>query len=1037
MSTELEARDSRPPTPVSLSESLTRQFYDWERRGRGWQVWDGPVELEPPFRPFSYRLAQFGQPIDDGRRDTFLSRWTQKLLGHADGPCANVETPAINEVPPRYVHKVEPIVEFQVTLAPSQAVSKTLAEHFLLNAAYCRYPIAFEIVGTRDTIVVQFTCMDADAEQVGGQLRAHFPDAVVKVEYDYLLRNWIGYTGGDSVIVVFGLSNEFMRPLRTFRNLECDPLIGIVGALDALDSGEIGVIQVLFQSVRTPWAESIVHAVTDGHGRSIFVDAPEMLALAREKIMHPLHAVVLRVAACSQHRGRAWDIVRGLGSGLSQYNNPSSNELIPLDNDGYPNRLHEEDLLRRQSHRSGMLLNTDELVGLTHLPAPSVRSERLIRTVLRSKAAPDIVARGEILLGHNTHNGVTAPVMLQAEHRSKHIYVVGSSGTGKSTFLLNLLTQDIAGGRGLALLDPHGDLVDDVLARIPEHRYKDVILFDPADGEFPIGFNILSAHSELEKTLIASDMVSVFRRLSTSWGDQMTTVFSNAILALLESDRGGTLSDLRRFLVEKEFRNEYLKSVRDRDVVYYWKKEFPLLSGRPQAPILTRLDAFLRPKSIRYMVAQQENRLDFTDIMNGGKIFLARLSQGAIGEENAYLLGTMLVSKFHQLALSRQDTTEAKRRPFYLYIDEFQNFVTPSMSSILTGARKYRLGLVIAHQELRQLEKRDSEVASAVLANPFTRVCFRVGESDARKLAEGFRYFEPQDILDLGTGEAICRVGRVDCDFNLHVPLSRKIEESQAADCRDRIRACSRQSYGTARHEVEAFLDERWQSWNPLDPDRTKDKVTDVPPVNLSRPALSGLVANAGTHIPIDEPVPTRVRGSVLAVPALMGKGGPEHRYLQQRLKRWAEGMGYRATIEKPLDDRASIDVVLEKGGVAIACEIAVTTSPDHEVANIRKCLGASYTTVVAVSKDAGKLAEIRRRLEETLSAEELPNVQCLSPEALFAYIEALEAKSAEREHRVRGYDVKVKYGVASAQEKQVKKRAVSQVILGALSRKK
>src|SRR5205814_9960193 len=215
----------------------------------------------------------------------------------------------------------------------------------------------------------------------------------------------------------------------------------------------------------------------------------------------------------------------------------------------------------------------------------------------------------------------------------------------------NLIRQDIENGEGVAVLDPHGDLVDQILGIIPPARIGDVVLVDPADLEYSIGFNILSAHSELEKNLLSSDLVAVFRRLSTSWGDQMTSVLGNAILAFLESSQGGTLADLRRFLVEVDFRKQFLGTVRDPEVVYYWGKEFPLLSGKPQAPLLTRLDTFLRPKLIRYMVSQKKDRLDFRSMMDSKKIVLAKLAQGAIGEENAYLLGTLIVAKLHQMAL--------------------------------------------------------------------------------------------------------------------------------------------------------------------------------------------------------------------------------------------------------------------------------------------------------------------------------------------------------------------------------------------------
>ena len=268
--------------------------------------------------------------------------------------------------------------------------------------------------------------------------------------------------------------------------------------------------------------------------------------------------------------------------------------------------------------------------------------------------------------------------------------IIGASGTGKSTLLFNLIRQDIENGEGVALLDPHGDLTERILGIIPPERINDVVLVDPADEEFSVGFNILSAHSEQEKTLLASDLVSVFQRLSTSWGDQMQSVLQNAILAFLNSSRGGTLADLRRFLVEPAFRTEFLKSVSDPNVLYYWQKGFSHLSGNKSVgPILTRLEMFLAQRPIAHMVSQPENKLNFGEIMDTGKIFLAMLPEGLLGRENSYLLGAVLVSKFQQLVMARQAKKIAARRNFWIYIDEFANFITPTMAEILSGARKY------------------------------------------------------------------------------------------------------------------------------------------------------------------------------------------------------------------------------------------------------------------------------------------------------------------------------------------------------------
>ncbi len=745
---------------LSTAARLTAQFYAWEMRGRGWSVWDYPVELEPPLTQLAVTPA-VAPALDDGRTSSALGAWIVGLFRTPDAVDAYATEPDNPDDEPAPATSV-PLSFLRIALAPDVKVSADVAERFLLSLTTTRAPVSFEVVGTPEAIVVQIACATFDVRQVQDQLRAYFPDAVVSEAGDVLTDAWTTSRPARPLVVDFGLSQEFMRPLRPMKSLDPDPLVAAIGALADLSEGEVGVLQVLFLPVRQNWTDAILHSVTTWDGEAFFEDAPELLPLAKEKVESPLFATVIRTAATASSSQRALQLVRHIGGSFTQLANPASNNLIALSNDGYPESDHSADFLARQTRRTGMILNSSELVSLVHPPAPSVRAERLARGHRRTKAAPIEVTRGTYMLGTNVHGSTTRDVALTTEQRLRHVHIVGASGTGKSTLILNAIKQDMEQGNGLALIDPHGDLVEQVLSLVPEHRMDDVILVDPADTEHPIGFNILSAHSDLEKTLLSSDLVAVFRRLSTSWGDQMTSVLSNAVLAFLESTRGGTLADLRRFLIEPEYRKEFLETVTDREVVYYWRREFPLLSGRPQAPLLTRLDSFLRPKLIRAMVAQPANRLDFTSIMNDGKILLVRLAQGAIGEENAALLGTLFVAKIHQLALGRQAISEAERKPFYVYLDEFQHFVTPSMATLLTGARKYRVGLVLAHQELRQLWNQERDVAGAVLANAATRVCFRVVDDDAKKLEDGFTAFGARDLQNLGVGQAICRVERAE-----------------------------------------------------------------------------------------------------------------------------------------------------------------------------------------------------------------------------------------------------------------------------------
>ena len=788
-------------SPLSYAEELTKQFYRWEQNGRGWSRFDHPVALEPPFRPFLRHSSAGSDFIDDGRKPTFLSSLFERATRVLDGvpPRIPFIQPEEEEATPDPVTR-GPLNELQILLPPDFDASNEAFLPFLTSLSLCCEPLAFELIGVPGKVTPQFSVHTDDDARILSQLKAFFPEIGVLRRPNFLSNAWAAAESSEIVIGEFGLRSEFMYPLAKSK---IDSFVALIGVLSDLREKESGVFQVLFEPVRQPWADHVLEAVTDDKGGSFFINAPDLLKQTRQKLSHSLYAVVVRVAAKSQSPKRAWEIMRNSAGALQIFSDPTCNGLIPLRNDNYLVTDHKIDLLRRQSRRCGMILNAEELVGLVHFPSTEVKSSKLTRLTKKSKPAPTITLNPNgLVLGENEHMGNIVTVALVPDQRVRHMHLVGASGTGKSTLLLNLIKQDLENGDGLAVLDPHGDLIERVLGTIPESRLNDVIFFDPSDEEFSIGFNFLAAHSELEKDLLASDLVSVFQRLSTSWGDQMTAVLGNAVSALLESSVGGTLLDLRRFLVQQDFRTSFLRTVNDQEVVYFWEKEFPLLAGKPQAPLLTRLNTFLRPKRIRFMVGQQESRFDLANIMDTGKIFLAKLAQGVIGEENAFLLGTLLVSKFHQMAISRQRLHESQRRDFWFYIDECHNFITPSVASLLSGIRKYRVGLILAHQEIRQL-KRNVDVASAVLTNPFTRVCFRVGDEDARALAGGFSFFEAADLQNLSVGEAVLRVERATYDCNVKIPHSPSVDSHAVREKREKIIALSRTQYAAPFDIVE------------------------------------------------------------------------------------------------------------------------------------------------------------------------------------------------------------------------------------------
>ncbi|MFQ5965232.1 MAG: type IV secretory system conjugative DNA transfer family protein [Candidatus Scalinduaceae bacterium] len=1016
----------------TLTEQLTANFYNWEKWGRGWQVWEYPVELEPAYEPFFHQLSiQTTTPvIDDGRRPTFFSSlierfWKKPPETYEDTLSNSPE--AYTDLKPRAFTDNSDIREIRIFLSPDQKVNFENVEQFLLNLSCCSLPISFEIIGSEDSTSVQISCRKPDFLQVRQQLQAYFPDVAVNEESGFLNSLWD--VERETVIVDFGLSQEFMRPLRTFKNFETDILTGIIGSLENLDKDETGILQILFQAVYHPWSESIMRSVTDWEGHSFFIDSPEMVHLAKEKVRRPLFGVVIRVAGQSPSSDKAWEIAKALGSGLNQLTNPQSNKLIPLTNDGYDDLSHENDVVIRQTHRSGMLFNSEELVSIVHLPSVSVKARKLVRELKKTKLAPDIAVGHQLKLGENVHQGNKTVVSLSTEQRLRHMYIVGATGTGKSTLLLNMLIQDINSGLGVAVLDPHGDLIDNVLGYIPEERFDDVVLLDPSDADYAVGLNILSAYSELEKNVLSSDLVDVFRRLSTSWGDQMTSILGNAILAFLESEKDGTLIDMRRFLIEPEFRKSFLGTVKDQEVVYYWQKEFTLLSGKPLGPVLTRLNTFLRPKPIRYMVAQKEG-LNFQDILDNRKIFLVKLSQGLIGEENAYLLGALLVSKLHQITMARQAKKQEERENFYLYLDEFQNFITPSMAAILSGARKYHLGLVLAHQELRQLWNQDTEVANSAISNPGTRICFRLGDFDARKLEDGFSFFDAQDLQNLGVGETICKVERTEYDFNLNTPPLPEIKPDLVRERQRKIIELSRKKYSLPREEVEAKLakDKRWT----FVPPKPSPEEVEVPVREEEK--------SAKVEAPVEKEsyVRTKKEKPKVKVPALQGRGGAQHKYLQNLIKRMAEEKGYRAIIEQQTPDgKGMVDVGLESDGKKIACEISLTSTDEQELGNIEKCIKAGYDKVILCSPEKRTLEKVKTLALQRLKKPDQEKILFFQPEELFFYLEKEAAASAGKEERVKGYKVKVNYQPVSEVEKKLKREALAKVIIKGIRRQK
>jgi hypothetical protein len=418
--------------------------------------------------------------------------------------------------------------------------------------------------------------------------------------------------------------------------------------------------------------------------------------------------------------------------------------------------------------------------------------------------------------------------------------------------------------------------------------------------------------------------------------------------------------------------------------------------------------------------------------MDSGKIFLAKLPEGLLGRENSYLLGTLLVSKFQQIAMSRQAQQIAARRNYWIYADEFANFITPSMAEILSGARKYRIGLTLAHHELHQLQ-RNPEVASAVMSHPFTRIVFRVGDDDAKKLAEGFSYFESKDLRNLETGQAVCRVERSDFDFNLSVPLPASLDANAAAARRQEVITSSRKKYGTARADVEAIQAKSRESVAAVEPQSSPPakpvvelpKVSEVPKA-AETPAIVEITPPVATEIPKEQPPVIKHEP-----PRDLGRGGAQHQAIQHRIKQAAEALGFRSVIEKPvLDGQGSVDLWLERTGQTIACEISISTTIDHEVRNVVKCLKAGVPKVAIICLDEERLRKIGSAVSGSLGSELAARVEYFQPDQFVTYLKTIPAEIPKEQTTVRrGYKIKRVISEISTEQQKEKEAAAIRAI--------
>lgn len=721
----------------------------------------------------------------------------------------------------------------------------------LKNSGGVQEHLSFEIVSTGGQIRFYVWVPKILQSFVEGQIYAQYPSVqIYRMNDDYAdsrEKYSVQYTAE------LTLTEDSALPIKTFDNFEVDPLAGITGTLAKLspDNSEELWVQILTRPVADSW-----HKQTDDWidrvkaGRKLgafhldwawiiqalgaFIKPPEggeesekkpelserdktRIAKAEEKATKLGYEVKIRLAYLGQDQVNARLNMQALVGTFKQYNSTNLNGF-KLTGGSFEDT--EMDAYKmRQFADHGFILNISELASVYHLPHTSVETPNIVWATSKTAEPP---AQLPLVTGDPAHDenisafgltnfrGINHQFGMLRRDRSRHVYIIGQTGAGKSGMLELFALSDVFYNQGYCIVDPHGDFAIDNLRFVPEYRVKDVVYFNPADTAFPVAFNPLEVTDPSKKPNISSEVIGVLKRMfGDSWGPRLEHILRYTLLALLDRPET-TLLDISRLLTDKDFRKETLDYCQDVTVLQFWKHEFGQWSEKQIneaiAPVLNKVGAFTANPIIRNIVGQPKSSFDIRKIMDEGKILVVNLSKGLIGEDNAGILGAFIVTKVQLAAMSRSDIADvADRRPFYLYVDEFQNFATDSFAVILSEARKYGLNLTVANQYTAQMT---DSVRDAVFGNVGTTISFRVSADDAPILSKQFEpTFDAADLIQMNNRNFVISMiinGEKVPAFSattLSLPTTPQ-------DNFDQIIQSSRELYARPRAEVEEVIRE-------------------------------------------------------------------------------------------------------------------------------------------------------------------------------------------------------------------------------------
>jgi len=683
---------------------------------------------------------------------------------------------------------------------------------------------SFEIVGRPGDIRFYVSVPSKLRDLVEKQIYGSYPGAEMKEVDEYNIFD----DKGKVAFASLKLKNADYYPLKVFKDLPVDPLSAITSALAKMGLGEGAAIQIIISPSDGGWKKAGKGYVSNikkqeaNPEKAQYKVDPKVLEAIDNKTIKVGFNTVIRIVVSSPSRESADMHLHNIQTVFAQFSsdqNSFGKVKTYLKNSFMIDFIYRYFPVFNWPNKQYSVLSSEELATLYHLPNKSIETPHLFWVSAKKAPAPAEIPSSGLYIGKSTYRGMSKNVYLGEDDRRRHVYIIGKTGVGKSVLLKDMILQDIRAGKGMAVIDPHGDLVEGLLPLIPPERAEDVIYFDPSDTERPMGLNMLEAHTEEQKHFVVTSIVGLMYKLYDPQktgiiGPRFEHAIRNAMLTVM-SVPGSSFVEVVRVLTDSAFVQELLPKVTDPIVRRYWTDQIAQTSDFHKSEVLdyivSKFGRFVTNKLMRNIIGQSQSAFDFRKVMDEGKILLINLAKGKLGEENSNFLGLILVPKILVAAMSRVDMPEEKRRDFFLYVDEFQNFATPDFAQILSEARKFHLNLCVANQFIGQM---DEEVKNAVFGNVGTIISFRIGVTDANYLQHWFTpVFNEGDLINVDVYNSYINtivnnkpMQPFSVDMRKDIAAEKRIENPKVAEA---VVQLSRLKYGKPRELVEAEVGQR------------------------------------------------------------------------------------------------------------------------------------------------------------------------------------------------------------------------------------